>query len=208
MLEINEIKCIIITANDGKFGFNHKFNKGLNLIASTENTKGKSSILESIYYCLGVEELLGAINEKALTPVYKTAIDYGEKKNIVPIKTSFYLQVTNHRKDIITINRDIEHGTVSNNLIKVFYGNINQAQNSECYFQEMFVNTPGGATSSKGFHKFLEEYIGWKLPSVPTFEDKDRKLYLQTLFSAMFIEQKKGWSNLLATLPNYRNKRY
>lgn len=203
MLQINRIKCIITTANDGKFGFDHSFLNGLNLIASTENTKGKSSIIEAIYYCLGVEELLGGINEKALTPVYKTAIDYGEKKNILPIETSFYLEIFNDRRDIITINRDVNHTSTSNNLIKVFRGNIDEAVNGKCEFQEMFVNIKGGASSSKGFHKFLEEYIGWKLPTVPTFEDSDRKLYLQTLFSAMFIEQKKGWSNLLATIPNY-----
>lgn len=203
VIQINRVKCIIITANDGNFGFDHTFSKGLNLIASTENTKGKSSIIQSIYYCLGVEELLGGTNEKSLTPVYKNAIDYGEKKNVVPIKTSFYLEVLNNRKDIITINRDVEHTSMSNNLIKVFKGNINEALDGKCDFQEMFVNISGGATSDKGFHKFLEEYIGWELPTVPTFEDNDRKLYLQTLFSAMFIEQKKGWSSLLATIPNY-----
>lgn len=203
MLQINRVKCIIVTANDGRFGFDYYFSKGLNLIASTENTKGKSSIIESIYYCLGVEELLGGINEKALTPVYKTAIDYGEKKNILPIKTSFYLEVINNRRDIITINRDVEHTSTSNNLIRVFMGDMDSTLEGKCDFEEMFVNTPGGATSNKGFHKFLEEYIGWELPSVPTFEDSDRKLYIQTLFAAMFIEQKRGWSSLLATIPNY-----
>lgn len=202
MLKINRIKCIIITSNDGNFGYDYKFEKGLNLIASTENTKGKSSVIESIYYCLGVEELLGAIDEKALTPVYKTAIDYKEKKNIVPIKTMFYLEVVNHKRDIITINRNIER-LVDNKLVNVYFGNIDNATNGECTFQELFVNTAGGATSDKGFHKYLEEFIGWKLPVVPSFEEKDRKLYLQTLFSAMFVEQKKGWSNLLATIPNY-----
>ncbi|MFG6318577.1 MAG: hypothetical protein K1W33_01750, partial [Clostridia bacterium] len=203
MLQINRIKCIIITANDGNFGFDHTFRKGLNFIASTENTKGKSSIIEAIYYCLGVEELLGGVNEKALTPVYKKAIDYGDKKNILPLKTSFYLEVINHRGDIITINRDVEHQREGNNLIKVFYGKLDEALNGVCDFDEMYVNISGGATSPKGFHKFLEEYIGLKLPIVPNFQDTDRKLYIQTLFSAMFIEQKKGWSNLLATIPTY-----
>ncbi len=203
MLQINRIKCIIITANDGNFGFDHTFRKGLNFIASTENTKGKSSIIEAIYYCLGVEELLGGVNEKALTPVYKKAIDYGDKKNIIPLKTSFYLEVINHRGDIITVNRDVEHQREGNNLIKVFYGKLDEALNVVCDFDEMYVNISGGATSPKGFHKFLEEYIGLKLPIVPNFQDTDRKLYIQTLFSAMFIEQKKGWSNLLATIPTY-----
>lgn len=202
MLKINRIKCIIITANDGNFGYDYKFEMGLNLIASTENTKGKSSILEAIYYCLGVEELLGAVDEKALTPVYKTSIDYNEKKNIVPLKTMFYLEIVNQRGDIITINRNIER-LVSNKLINVYSCNLDSAINGASNFQEMFVNTAGGATSDKGFHKFLEEFIGWELPVVPSFEEKDRKLYLQTLFSVMFIEQKRGWSNLLATIPNY-----
>jgi hypothetical protein len=203
MLQINRIKCVIITANDGYFGFDHVFKKGLNFIASTENTKGKSSIIEAIYYCLGVEELLGGVNEKALTPVYKKAIDYGEKKDILPLKTSFYLEAINHRGDTITVNRDVEHQRDGNNLIKVFYGKLEEALEGSCNFDEMYVNISGGATSPKGFHKFLEEYIDLKLPVVPNFQEVDRKLYIQTLFSAMFIEQKKGWSNLLATIPNY-----
>ena len=118
------------------------------------------------------------------------------------MKTMFYLEVINQRGDIITINRNIER-LVNNKLVNVYFCDLDNATKGESDFQEMFVNTAGGATSDKGFHKYLEEFIGWKLPVVPSFEEKDRKLYLQTLFSAMFIEQKKGWSNLLSTIPNY-----
>ena len=202
MLKINRIKCIIVTANDGNFGYDYKFESGLNLIASTENTKGKSSIIEAICYCLGIEELLGAVDEKALTPVYKKAIDYKEKKNIIPLKTMFYLEIGNHKGELVTINRNIEK-SANNKLINVFYCKLDNAISGSKDFKEMFVNMSGGATSDRGFHTFLEKFIGWELPTVPSFEEKDRKLYLQTLFAAMFIEQKKGWSNLLATIPNY-----
>ena len=56
MLEIQRLKIIIITDN-GTYGFDEKFTRGLNFIASIDNTCGKSSVLEAIYYCLGFEEI-------------------------------------------------------------------------------------------------------------------------------------------------------
>ena len=73
----------------------------------------------------------------------------------------------------------------------------------KCNLSEYYIHSSGSATSQKGFHAFLEKFIGWKLPEVPTYDDKDRKLYLQTIFPAMFIEQKRGWSGLLNTIPNF-----
>ena len=39
------------------------------------------------------------------------------------------------------------------------------------------------------------------LPLVRTSDGSERKLYLQIIFSAMFIEQKHGWSDILSGMP-------
>ena len=78
MLQINKIKILIRTAN-GDYGFQESFHSGLNFIASEDNTCGKSSILVAIYYCLGIEEIIGGKGEKVLTSVYKSNIDDDDK---------------------------------------------------------------------------------------------------------------------------------
>ena len=72
MPKINRIR-IEITTEEGLCGFDANFNQGLNLLVSNENTCGKSSVLAAVYYCLGLEEILGGRNEKVLTSVYNTS---------------------------------------------------------------------------------------------------------------------------------------
>ena len=66
MLQVNRIKVVLET-EDGEYGFDERLLPGLNFIASEENTCGKSSILIAIYYCLGLEEIIGGQGEKVLT---------------------------------------------------------------------------------------------------------------------------------------------
>ena len=77
MLRINRLRVEINTAN-GMYGIDESFKKGLNFVASKENTCGKSSILAAIYYCLGFEQILGGvagIGGKVLTSAFKNTID-------------------------------------------------------------------------------------------------------------------------------------
>lgn len=201
MLFIRRLKIIIKTA-EGNFGLDNTFSKGLNFIASNTNTEGKSSCIEAIYYCLGIEEILGGKNDKALKPVFKNKIDYNGK-TYVPIESNFYLEIENERKNVVTINRNVEKQLSHNSIVKVYSGDIENTLNGKCDSSEFYVHLSGSATSQKGFHKFLEEFIGWKLPEVPTYDENDRKLYLQTIFPALCIEQKRGWSGLLTTIPNF-----
>lgn len=201
MLLIRRLKIIIKTA-DGDFGLDNTFSKGINYIASNTNTEGKSSCIEAIYYCLGIEEILGGKNEKALKPVFKNKIDYNGR-TYVPIESSFYLEIENEKHNVITINRNVEKQQSHNSIVKIYNGDVENTLNGKCESSDFYVHLSGSATSQKGFHKFLEEFIGWNLPEVPTYDEKDRKLYLQTIFPALCIEQKRGWSGLLTTIPNF-----
>ena len=57
------------------------------------------------------------------------------------------------------------------------------------------------ATNRSGFHTFLEKFLQIELPLVPASDGVDRKLYLQLVFAAMFIEQKNGWSGIYSGMP-------
>lgn len=63
MLRINRLRIEIQTEN-GVYGVSEQFTDGLNFIASEDNTCGKSSVLEGIYYGLGFEEIIGGKGEK------------------------------------------------------------------------------------------------------------------------------------------------
>lgn len=198
MLEIQRLKITIITDN-GTYGFDEKFTRGLNFIASTDNTCGKSSVLEAIYYCLGFEEIIGGQTEKVLTPVYKSNIKDEEEEYTV-LQSSILLQITNGH-DVITIMRSAKMENRKSKLITVFYSPIENIYDKDTDKDDMYVHSPNAAQHEKGFHAFLEKFMGMTLPIVATTDSTDRKLYLQLIFSGMFIEQKRGWTDFFSAMP-------
>lgn len=201
MLKINRLKIIIKTI-EGEFGFDNTFDKKINFIASKGNTRGKSSCIEAMYYCLGLEELIGGKGVKALKPVFRDRLNY-ENRELFVLESEFYLEIMNENKEIKTINRVAKKEGYNSDLVKVYFGNITESLKNTVKYEDMYVHNQGAATSPKGFHTFLEKFMGLNLPIVPTYDDNDRKLYLQVLFSGIFIEQKKGWADLFACLPTY-----
>lgn len=198
MLEIQRLKVTIITDN-GTYGFDENFTRGLNFIASTDNTCGKSSVLEAIYYCLGFEEIIGGQTEKVLTPVYKSNIK-DEGKEYEVLQSSMLLQISNGY-DVITIMRSAKMENRKSKLITVFYSPIDNIYDKDTDKDDMYVHSPNAAQHEKGFHAFLEKFMGMTLPIVATTDSTDRKLYLQLIFSGMFIEQKRGWADFFSAMP-------
>ncbi|MFR0778756.1 MAG: hypothetical protein ACLSH8_04030 [Zhenhengia sp.] len=201
MININRIKIIVRTAEE-TFGLDETFEKKINFVASNDNTYGKSSCLEAIYYCLGMEELIGGRDERALKPVFRSKLEFNKKEYIV-LESEFFLQISNAQGKIVTINRAGKKENLGSNLMRIYHSKIDDIYNSETVVEDMYVHLSGGATNEKGFHRFLETFLGFELPTVPCFDEAERKLYLQIIFSAFFIEQKRGWGDLFATLPTY-----
>ncbi len=198
MMKINRL-LIKITATNKTYSFDREFKSGLNLIASDDNTKGKSSILVGIYYVLGLEEIIGGTNEKVLTSVYKSKIQ-DENRSWNVISSSVYLEI-NNGNETVTIYRSAKDERRDSRLVTVFFSSINMINDESTGFEDYYVHMPNAATNEKGFHTFLEKFIGAELPMVPASDGKDRKLYLQLVFAALFIEQKKGWSSIYAGIP-------
>ncbi|MBB6671261.1 hypothetical protein [Cohnella nanjingensis] len=198
MLRINRLKIEINTSN-GLYGFDEEFNGGLNFIASEDNTRGKSSIIASIYYCLGFEEIIGGKGEKVLTSVYKSRLEDGDA--VWPVlESGAYLEITNGL-EVITIYRAAKMENRDNKLITVYHASINKLRESAVFYEDMYVHMPNSATNIKGFHRFLETFLHIELPLVPATDDVTRKLYLQLIFAGMFIEQKHGWADILSGMP-------
>lgn len=198
MLKINRLK-IKITATNKVYQFDECFSSGLNIIASDDNTRGKSSVLIAIYYCLGFEEIIGGLNEKVLTSAYKNQIEDKDTSWSV-LESGAYLEISNGT-DEITIYRSAKHETRDSKLVTVYFSKLDYIYNVDTTSEDYYVHMKFAATNRSGFHTFLEKFLQIELPLVPASDGVDRKLYLQLVFAAMFIEQKNGWSGIYSGMP-------
>ena len=203
MLRINRLRIEIKTANaenGGVYGFDEEFSSGLTFIASNNNTAGKSSVIEAIFYCLGFEEIIGGRNEKVLTSVYKSTIHDGDKDWNV-LESGAYLEISNGN-EIVTIYRSAKMETRDPRLVTVYYGDFDSIGKQSTQPEDMYLHDGGAATNEKGFHSFLESFLHIQLPLVQT-NGNNQKLYLQVIFSGLFIEQKHGWGDIFSGMPYF-----
>lgn len=203
MLRIKRLRIEIKTANEsrgGIYGFDEKFSDGLTFISSLNNTSGKSSVIEAIYYCLGFEEIIGGRNEKVLTSVYKSKIKDGENDWNV-LESGAYLEISNGN-ETITIYRSATLDARDSRLVTVYYGDYDSIGKHNMLSEDMYLHDGGAATNEKGFHAFLESFLHLQLPMVQT-NGNDQKLYLQVIFSCLFIEQKHGWADIFSGMPYF-----
>lgn len=197
MINLNRL---LIKINDGTYGIDLEMKKGLNLIIG-ENQVGKSTIINSIFYALGLESLLGYTNERALKPSVRDLLKDDEKE--IKIYNSYVvLEIENKEKQIITLKRSIKQEEYKkNDMIKVYYNKIEDIT-SETKFIEYYLRKDS-YIKENGFFNFLEKYLKIKLPKVEKYDENYTKLYFENIFSAFFIEQTIGWSDFLNSSPGF-----
>lgn len=197
MINLNRL---LIKINDGTYGIDLEMKKGLNLIIG-ENQVGKSTIINSIFYGLGLEPLLGYTNERALKPSVRDLLKDDEKE--IKIYNSYVvLEIENKEKQIITLKRSIKQEEYKkNDMIKVYHNKIEDIS-SETKFIEYYLRKDS-YIKENGFFNFLEKYLKIKLPKVEKYDENYTKLYFENIFSAFFIEQTIGWSDFLNSSPGF-----
>lgn len=200
-LNITAIRITTYTA-DKPFIFEASFKSKLNIVRG-DNAKGKSTLVQSIFYALGQEELLGGKNSKVMQSCLRKLIRDDNEKEINVLGSSIELQIFNGT-DEVTLKRCTNLNGVDDRLIEVTFGPALSKKDLAFKKESMFVHDAGGATNSyHGFHKWLEDFLEWTLPSVSSSGEKEIKLYSQLIFPSFLIEQKAGWSNYLATSPYF-----
>lgn len=201
MLKINRLRIEIHT-DDGLYGFDELFSTGLNIIASDDNTRGKSSVINAILYCLGCEELLGGQGAKVLTPVFNKQLEDDTKNLHAVLQSCAYLEITNGT-NVITIYRTIRNEMRRDKLITVFGSEYKDIRNPRVKCKDYYVLSNNAARSESGFHNFLSKFLNLQLPIVYDSQDNKHLLYIQQILAALIIEQKGGWSDLLYRVPYF-----
>ncbi|EPM5526209.1 Uncharacterised protein [Acinetobacter baumannii] len=194
------LKINLIT-NEGSFGFKETFGRNLTVIKAG-NSGGKSTLVSTILYALGMEEILGGKGENVLPYCLSTYFDY-EARRIEVIASEIYLEVENSFGEIRTFRRVIKDKHKSSKLIEIYSSRYISSNERLGIATATYVHDAGGAKREEGFHFYLEKFLNLSLPEVGATSGGMAKLYLQTIFSAHAIEQKRGWTDYLANIPFY-----
>lgn len=197
-MHINALRLSIETA-EGKFGFEHKFGRNLTIVRG-RNSSGKSTVINCLLYGLGMEEIIGGRGEGVLNYAVKDWFEYEGKK--VAVEASEVLVELASRQDrVVTIRRAIKNSKRSPKLVEVFTGAVITGKADLINGQPTYLFDAGSAQKVEGFHRYLETFLGMRLPQVPSTSGGQVKLYLQTIFAALAVEQKRGWTDYIANIP-------
>ncbi|WDZ97345.1 hypothetical protein Herbaro_06025 [Herbaspirillum sp. WKF16] len=199
-MKINAVKLQITTAA-GDFGFDFEFARRLTVVRG-RNSAGKSTLFNTLLYSLGMEELVGGRDEQVLPYGVRDHFLYEGKRHDV-VTSEVFVQIENHAGQVVTLRRAIKHPVRKQKLIEVFQGNCLTGNLPFENPEPKYIHDAYAAQIEEGFHKFLEGFLGLSLPSVPNTSGGEAKLYLQTIFAAHAVEQKRGWTDYVATIPFY-----
>jgi hypothetical protein len=185
----------------GDCGFAFEFSRNLTVIRA-KNSSGKSTLFNSVLYALGMEELIGGKNEKILPYAVKEHFDF--KGGRVEVTASeVLLEIENAAGHVVTLRRVIRDSARDVKLIEIFDAAHLSSGEQLGEARPTYLHDAGGAKREEGFHRFLESFLGLALPPVPTTGGGETKLYLQTIFAALAVEQKRGWTDYIANVPFY-----
>ena len=188
-----------ITTAQGDFGFKFEFSRGLTVIRGS-NSSGKSTLYNTLIYGLGMEELIGGKGEKVLPYAVKEYFIRSESR--VTVKSSEVLvELENASGASVTLRRAIRDDVRQSKLVEVFNG-AHLTKGTELGTPSpTYLFDPGSAQKQEGYFQFLERFMGYQLPQVPATNGGMTKLYLQTIFAALAVEQKRGWTDYIANIP-------
>lgn len=186
--------------SDGVMGTTLLLTRGLNILRA-DNSSGKSTVLQSIVYGLGLEGMLSARRDIPLPHSMTDRVSVGDRE--VAVAESFVrIEFENDAGEIVTVKRQVKHPAIDTGLVQVWSGS-GIMDGDQSHLGDFFVRRAGAAVRAAGFHHFLAEFAGWHLPLVTQMDGSERPLYLESLFPYFYVEQKHGWSGVQARLPTY-----
>ncbi len=184
-LFVRRVRVVSITA-DRQYAADISFGPGLNILRAA-NSSGKTTIVNSILFALGMEGMLGPGQQRPLKSCMYQVIADADGEH--PVLESYVMvELENDRGEKLTTRRNAHGGHVSPNLVRVWDGwALTDAAGQP---RDTYANVEGSATRESGFHRQLEAFIGWDLPEVTRYDGRPVKLYMQLLFPFLFVEQK------------------
>lgn len=185
----------------GPYGFFFSFSRRLTVIRGN-NSSGKSTFFNSLLYSLGMEELIGAKGAQILPYAVRDYFD-GDEGKVDVTSAEISIEIENRSGDVVTLRRPISDETKDNKLIEIDRSAVLTDSRPFSANISTYLHDSGSAQREEGFYHFLEKFLGLELPKVAATNGSEIKLYLQAIFAAHAVEQKRGWTDYIANIPYY-----
>lgn len=190
------------------FGRVLDFVSGLNLVVG-DNTSGKTTLVECLFYALAMEELIeGKPCDKTLDKAVKSQFLYMEpdgNQHEWLVKESFVqIQLSNTNEETITVKRKIVSDDKQQNKMYVWHSPIlDKMEHKDCREYYIHNRDDHNTEHNEGFYALLADFADLPIIPVPARNTDKTIFYMQTVFTASYIEQKRGWSDFFANIRSY-----
>lgn len=190
------------------FGRVLDFASGLNLVVG-DNTSGKTTLVECLFYALAMEELIeGKPCDKTLDKAVKSQFLYMEpdgNQHEWLVKESFVqIQLSNTNEETITVKRKIVSDDKQQNKMYVWQSPIlDKMEHKDCREYYIHNRDDHNTEHNEGFYALLANFADLPIIPVPARNTDKTIFYMQTVFTASYIEQKRGWSDFFANIRSY-----
>lgn len=187
----------------GLYGADIPFNNGL-MVVRAENSRGKSTAVQSILFALGLERMITTRPTSALTSAMRDRLIYEPSTKAETSVVSSHVSVEVEGLDgaIATVTRWVVDDDVGANLVRVQHAALDDI-NPATPVEDYYVGRTGGASRERGFHVWLAGFIGWSMPELPAREGRTSQLYMEQVFPLLFVEQRRGWGGIQAQMPAF-----
>ncbi len=184
-----------VTTATGTFGREIELGSGLNIVRGSNN-RGKTQVIQAVIYGLGLERMLNARANAPLGSVFTTELIEGERSDMpLPVVSSWVeVEMVNSQGESFAARRYIVDSVRDQDIVQIRRPS-GVADRLVSTTEDMFIHRNGGASRSSGFHYFLAQFLGWDLPEVGTFAGGYTKLYVDTLFPFMIVDQQ-AWGSV------------
>ena len=185
----------------GMFGADIPFSKGL-MVVRAENSRGKSTAVQSILFALGLERMITTQPASALTSAMRDRLIYDPdtKAETSVVSSRVAVEIEGINGQVATVTRWVVDEGLGPNLVRVHHVPIDDIT-PETSVDDYYVGRQGAASRERGFHVWLADFIGWTMPVLPAREGRTSQLYMEQVFPLLFVEQRRGWGGIQAQMP-------
>ncbi|SFN38178.1 hypothetical protein SAMN04487980_1018110 [Streptomyces sp. cf124] len=138
--------------------------------------------------------MFGSNAGTSLGSALTTQLYYGDPERAVAVESSWCAVELENDRGIVTVQRTVKDSRVQPNLVRVWHGPAITSGTRTERHEEFFVRESGSAKNPRGFHRFLADYLDWRLPLIPKYTGGESPLYLEIIFPFLYADQR-SWGS-------------
>lgn len=199
-LRLRHLRLRAVTG-EGLFGADIPLSEGL-VVLRAENSRGKSTAVQSVLFALGLERMITTRPTNAVTSAMRDRLIYdpATKRETAVLSSWVSVEIEGVGGQVATVTRWVKDAEIEPALVRVSHGP-ELTQDDDYPTEDYYVGIRGGASNPRGFHTWLAEFIGWSMPELPAREGRTSPLYMEQVFPLLFVEQRRGWGGIQAQMP-------